>query len=106
MMDDGREYKMIKSREQHWRKTEKEGSHRCLVSSSKAFTLGLGTWLRWPWVQSPVPQKKKKGEKKKKKKEKLLLSPNTLQRILCPLHIFSWSFHTLLFLTSTNLLIF
>lgn len=31
MMDDGREYKMIKSREQHWRETEKEGSHRCLV---------------------------------------------------------------------------
>lgn len=31
MMDDGREYKMIKRREQHWRETEKEGSHRCLV---------------------------------------------------------------------------
>lgn len=31
VMDDGREYKMIKSREQHWRETEKEGSHRCLV---------------------------------------------------------------------------
>lgn len=24
-MDDGREYKMTKSREQHWRKTEEEG---------------------------------------------------------------------------------
>lgn len=58
VMDDGREHKMTKRREQHWRKTEKAGSHRCLVSASKAFK-----------TTHPAPH-------------------SIPQRILCPLHTF------------------